>query len=200
MEGLFEEISSEVRADRVGDLWKNYGRWVIYVAVSIVIVTAAAVYWNHHRRSDAMVQTGLYFEAAALMEAGNAKDALSALNKISVPEKSSYYGLVLLSKAQAATLLAQHAEAKITLTELAKRHDVYGDIGKVMLGDAVAAASKETTPLQFTRAEWVAWDLVAAGDKAKAAEKFSELAKNEAVPMTLRERATMMANYFTYNK
>ena len=50
MDGLLFEINQDMRADRMGALWKNYGRWVIYAAVSIVIVTAAMVYWKHHQR------------------------------------------------------------------------------------------------------------------------------------------------------
>ena len=195
MADLFQEIIQDMQADRVGDLWKKYGKWVVYTAVSIIIVTAVMVYWNHHKRELAMRQTALYLEAAAALAKGDGVQALATLDKISVPVRSSYYGLVLLKKAQAQTMLGKYEEAQKNLADLAKRNDVYGDVGKAMLKDSASASSQKTTPLQFTRSEWMAWDLVAKGQEAKAAEQFSALAGMADVPVTLRDRALMMATY-----
>jgi len=195
MSDLFQEIMNDVRSDRIGDAWNKHGRWLIYAAVSIVIVTAALVYWNQHKRTVAMRQTALYFEATELLAKGEAASAIQSLDKISVPEKSTYYGLVLLKKSQAQTMLGKDDEAKKLLTTLAARNDLYGDVGKVMLKDGTKEDSKKATALQFTRLEWAAWDLAGKGENEKAAQQFAELGKMEAVPATMRERAGMMANY-----
>lgn len=195
MADLLQEIMDDVRADRTADLWKKYGKWVIYTAVSIVIATAAVVYWDHYKREDAMRQTALYLEATDAMAKGDAALAMTSLEKISVPERSSYYGLVLLKKAQAQMMLGKNDEAQKALVELAKRNDVYGDVGKAMQKDAAAVASEKPTPLQFTRNEWAAWDLVAKGDNTKAAERFSQLAAMPDLPATMHDRAQMMASY-----
>ncbi len=195
MTDLLQELMNDVRADRTQDLWKKYGKWVIYAAVSIVILTAVSVYWSYHKREEAMRQTALYLEANDLLAKGDAAQALKSLEQISVPARSSYYGLVLLKKAQAESALGKGDEAQKTLAELAKRGDVYADVGKSMLKDAPAEDAKKVSALQFTRSEWAAWDLLGKGQNVKAAEQFSALAKMPDVPATLRDRALMMANY-----
>lgn len=193
MSDLFQEIMDDVRADRAGELWKKYGKWVIYAAVSIVIVTAAVVFWNYHKRETAMRETAIYLSATEALEKGDGTRALALLDGMSVSGKSPFYSLVLLKKSQSLEAMGKHDDAKKMLVELAARNDIYGDIGKVMLGNA--DAPKEAAPLLYTRSEWAAWDLVAKGDNAKAAEQFALLAKKENAPANLRERAHMMANY-----
>ena len=195
MADLLQELMDDVRADRTQDLWKKYGKWVIYTAISIVIITAASVYWTHHKREQAMRQTALYLEASELLAKGDGAQAIKSLEQISVPTRSSYYGLVLLKKAQAQSALGKEEDAQKTLTELAGRGDVYADVGKAMLKNMLADDAKKSSPLQFTRSEWAAWDLVGKGQNAKAAEQFSALAKMPDVPSTLRDRALMMETY-----
>lgn len=198
MADLMQELMDDMRADRVGNLWNKYGKWVIYTAVSIVIVTAVVVYINHYKRNTAMEQTSYYFRATAALAKGEAKEALMALEMISVPDNSTYYGMVLLKKAQAQQMLGNDTEAHALLTELAKRGDMFGDVGKVLLKDEATPDAKRTTALQFTRLEWAAWDAAEKGNKTEAAKQFASLAAMENAPTSLRERAGMMANYFKY--
>ena len=144
----------------------------------------------------AMQQTALYIEASTMMQEGNYKAALATFSRMSLPEKSSYYGLVLLRISQAQQGLAQEAEMQKTLAILARRNDVYGDIGKVMLHEA--AVADKNAPLYFTRAEWAAWDMAGKGDNAAASAAFAALAASKTTPATLRERAAMMANYLKH--
>jgi len=195
MSDLLKEIMDDVHADRMGDAWSKHGKWVIYLAVSIVLVTAAVVYWNHHKRETAMNNTSQYFTAAELLAKGEASAAYALFDKMSLPQNSTYYSLVLLKKAEALSLQGKHDEAKKLYGELADRNDLYGDVGKIFMKQAMTPESKNDNALQFSRLEWAAWDSAAKKDNAKAAEQFAVLAKMESAPSTLRDRAAMMANY-----
>lgn len=197
MSDLLNEIMQDMQADRMQQLWSKYGKWVIYTAVSIVIVTAVMVYWNHHQRNQSMRATALYFEAVTALSQGDGKTALDALNKMSLPSKSSYTSLVLLKKAEAQQLLKQDKEARATLAELSKRNDAYGDTGKILLKSNTA--DTKTATLQYSLKEWAAWQQVEKGDNVKAAEQFTLLAKMENVPGTIRERALAMSTYLKSN-
>ncbi|MDX2073687.1 MAG: tetratricopeptide repeat protein [Alphaproteobacteria bacterium] len=195
MADLLQEIIEDVRAERANALWTKYGKWMIYTAVSIIIITAMMVYWSHHKRETAMRQTALYLEATDLLARGDAAHAMMSLEKISVPERSAYYGMVLLKKAQAQHMLGKKDDAQKTFETLAKRDGVYGAIGKAMLKTPVDKTLEKTAPLQMTQREWSAWDAVSKGQDAKAAEQFAAIAAIPDVPATMHDRALMMANY-----
>lgn len=194
MADLLHELMDDVRADRASQLWKQHGRWVIYTAIGIVLVTAAMVYWQHHRRDASMRQTALYLQADDLVAKGELDAALAALDKISMTSPSGFHGMALLKKAQVLYLLHKKEESRTVLSELAKRDDTYGDIGKIML-------NKETgdniSPLVSSRREWQAWNALSKGDVQQAKQIFAEIAAAENAPSTLRDRAQMMDQYLT---
>lgn len=194
MTDLLQEIMDDVRADRASDLWRKYGKWVIGTALSIVVVTAVSVYSNHRQREEFMQQTALYLQASDSLAKGEAEQTLQMLEKIAVPSRSGYEGVVLLKKFQAQSALGKKEDAQKTLLELSKHGDVYGDIGKIMQVDGVVGGDK-TTALLFTRSEWAAWEAFRKGDIAKASAQFSTLAKMPDVPATMHDRALMMAVY-----
>lgn len=196
MADLLSEIMDDVRADRAGDLWKKHGRWVIYTAVSIVLITAVLVYWNHHKRTVAMRETAIYLQATDLLTKGEAETALQTLDKISVREKSEFYGLVLVQKFQALTLLGKKDDAQKVLSELGSRNDTYGDVGRILMKDTTAG--NKNSPLHLSREEWAAWELLAKGDDSKALAQFAALASDAGAPATLHDRVRMMENYLKY--
>lgn len=192
MADLFQEIMDDVQADRAALLWKKYGRFVIYAAVSVVVITAVMVFINHQKRETAMRDTAQFFTANELLEKGEASAALALFEKMSLSERSAYHGLVTLKKAQALSKMGKAEEASKMYAELARHNDVYGDIGKIYTGQKT---DDSKTPLRFSRMEWAAWDTLSKGDSAKAAEQFALLAANEAAPASQRDRAGMIATY-----
>jgi len=45
-DALFREIEEDLQRDRMAQLWKRYGSWVIALAVVIVIAGAAREGWR----------------------------------------------------------------------------------------------------------------------------------------------------------
>ena len=192
MADLFQEIMDDVRADRIGEAWSKHGRWVIYAAISIVMITAAMVYWKHHQREVAMEYTAHYIDATEALAKGDGATALVSLDKINPPKSSGYYGLVLLKKVQSHQMLGHADVAKKLLGELAVREDTYGDVGKILQGGGGKNIENKNAPLAFSRQEWEAWRLLESGKEKEAAELFQAIASVEKAPPTLRERAQMM--------
>ena len=193
MSELFLEIEESLKADRLDRLWKKFGSYAVIASVGIIVITIAAVAWQHYAHSKAMEQTSLYLQASTALAKNDSKAALEKLNAIHTAEGSAYSGLVLLKKAQAYEMAGQHDEAQKHYALLAKRNDVYGDVGNLMTASADNAPSKENT-LYFSRTEWRAWQLLDGGRKQEAAALFSTLANASDAPMTLRERAQMVSS------
>lgn len=195
MVDLFNEINDDIRADRANELWRTYGKWVIYGAISVVIVTAMVVFGKDYERGRAMEQTAVYFAATDLLAKGEASAAASMLNEIRVDDNSPYYSLVLLKKAEAYQMAGNGEEAQKNLAKLASRKDAYGEIGKILLQDGVDDKASRGAVLTDLRNEWRAWEMAEKGETLKAAEAFGQLALSETAPASQRERALMMANY-----
>lgn len=196
MDDIINGLLNDARAERNSELWERYGKWIIYVAISIILVTAGIVYWQHHTRETAMQQTNLYFQASSLLTKGEAGAALNINQTMNVPERSPYYGLMLLQRAQAQQAIGDKEKTTHTLTLLAERDSVYGDVGKILQGSAYEPSAD--SPLHYSRREWAAWNQLSAGNEQKAAQEFAALAKEKNAPVTLRERASMMQQYLQY--
>ncbi len=49
MDNFIQELEDDLRRDRHMALWSKYGRYVVAVALVIVIAAAATVAWRHYR-------------------------------------------------------------------------------------------------------------------------------------------------------
>ncbi len=210
MSDLFQEIMSDVRADRIDRLWNKYGKIVIFLALALIITTAVVVFWNNRQREYAAKYTAHYLAAADYIAQGNGKAALTELAQVETAKNSVYHSLILLKKAEASYLLGNEEEATKFLHELAGEKDIYADIGNILLSenqpadkiitDNKAPEKAKDSPLQLTLDEWKAWQLLASKDYAAAAAKFESVANQLKIPDTMRERAQMMALYLHSTK
>ncbi len=190
---LMTELRDDMRSQNLTDLWKKHGRWVIYAAVSVVIVTAGMVYAKHYREQSAMAVTAQYFEASRAFANKDYDRAVTLLDAVDVSKSSEFYSLVLLKKVQALSLAGKQKEADVVAAELAARTDVYGDAGALLAHDAKLPDA--ATPLNDIRTEWKAWQLIDAGKTSEAVKIFTDLAANDKAVASQRERADMMVVY-----
>ncbi len=190
---LMTELRDDMRSQNVTNLWKKHGRWVIYAAVSVVIVTAVLVYMKQHREQSAMAATGQYFEANRALANKEYDKAVTLLDAVEVSKNSEFYSLVLLKKAQVLNLAGKKLQADEAAAELAVRSDIFADVGSLLAKDAKALDM--ATPLKDMRAEWQAWTLLDAGKTMEALAIFTRLAADDKILPSQRERAEMMVSY-----
>lgn len=87
---ILNEVSEELRADRMREAWRRYGPWVIGAAVLVVLAVAANEGWRWYQNSQAVASSRDFYAAIELIDEGATADAHEALNR-SIAEGSGQY-------------------------------------------------------------------------------------------------------------
>lgn len=205
MVDFIDEVTEDLRHERLARLWKRVGRYVIGGAVVVVLATAATVAWQSYWTSRQQEATEkLYFA----LKSGNA-EALQAFDGVSadaVPALARLRSALLAVKdkdmAKASALYAavyEDGSADSGLRDLAR---VYAVQSLAAQGADAAAIEKMVKPVADDKAspfrplalEQLALVALERGDKAKANEWLALLAGAENAPQSITRRAQLMAN------
>jgi hypothetical protein len=208
MSDIFREIDEELRRDRLEQIWKRYGSWIIGAAVILVAATAAITFWRdyqHKQREAAGVE---YASALALAHAGKTAEAIEALGKLGTGASD---GHGLLARFEIAALKAQSGDkpgaiaAYQAIAEDGAVGQAYRELATVLAAlDGVgegepAAIIAKLQPIAAGEGPWRASALevtalaqLKGGDKAAALETYKRLADDLAAPAALRGRAAEM--------
>lgn len=106
-ETIFSEVDEELRSERMRNLWRRFGPWVIGAAVAVVVLVAANEGWRWYQTSNASRSSDLFYAATDLAEAGDIEGAKAALLVV-VAEGSGQYPL--LAQFRQAALLAEDGD------------------------------------------------------------------------------------------
>ena len=211
MDNFIQELEEDLRRDRHLALWNKYGRYVVTVALVVVIGVAAMVAWRHYRTGERTKDSMAY--NAALMLAnqgpGAASDAaLPALRGIVQSGSDSYATLSRLQEAALLTKGGKPEEAVAIYDAMAANRDVdpmFRDLATLLRvlvmfdKEDPAALTGRLAPLTAGNGAWrhSALELTAllaqrSGDTAKAREIYATLADDPNTPRQLRGRAAEM--------
>ncbi|NNH33376.1 tetratricopeptide repeat protein [Rhizobium sp. SEMIA 4085] len=106
-DSFIREVNEELRSDQMKGAWRRFGRYVIAIAVLIVVGTAGKVafdYWDDNRSSG----TGDQFLAAMkLADENKSNEALAALATL---EKEGHGAYPVLARMRAASVQAQKGD------------------------------------------------------------------------------------------
>lgn len=210
MDNFIQELEDDLRRDRHMALWNKYGRYVVAVALLIIIGAAAMVAWRHYRAGERTKDSLAYNAALMLANQGQgaASDAaLPALRAIAPSSSDSYATLARLQEAALLTKAGKPEEAVAVYDALAGNRDVdpmFRDLAmllRVMVmfdKEDPAALSSRLTPLtqssawRYTALELTALLAQRGGDRAKARDIYTTLADDPNTPRQLRGRAAEM--------
>jgi hypothetical protein len=206
-DSFIDEVTEEVRRDRLFALFKKYG-WIAVLAVVLIVGTAGWREWNKAQAEraarafgDAVTATQAVTDPAARIKAleaikGSGKatgDRAFVLDFLiasaAVEAKDNKTALTALER------VAKDAKAPQTFRDLAalKRIIVAGDAMKPAERktalEALAQAGRPYRPLAL---EQLALMKAKAGDKAAAIKAFKELLQEPGNTAGLRRRATEM--------
>ena len=208
MSDIFREIEDELRRDNLLKLWSRYGRYVIGVAVLVVLIAGGIVAWREHQASERRAQGQRYSNALALVREGKDGDAAKVFGQLA----REGGGYSLLAAFEEAELLAKSGDRKASISaydRLAVSSGIdpeFRDLAVLLAamqqlaeGDAPAAIER-LRPLTASGNPWraSALDLTAAaklkaGDRSGALAIYKELADDLSAPQGLRARAAEMA-------
>jgi len=218
---IFEEVESDLRAERLRTLLLRYGKLIIAAAVLVVLAVAAwqGLAWWHARQIQRAASA--YFDAAqaaaqattptgATAGAGKAEAAFAALSGNNTPA-----GYRTLARLRAAGLAAASGQQKLALTLWQKMADdpgadpllrglsrllwVMHQINDVKSPSAAKPLEAELQPLLAADNPWrpmaeeaSALIAIAAGNKAEARKTLTELSGDPLAPQGVRQRSAAL--------
>ncbi|SFZ81567.1 hypothetical protein SAMN02983003_0568 [Devosia enhydra] len=103
-DSILREVDEELRGDRMRNLWRRFGPWIIIAAVAIVLAVAVNEGWSWWQRSTTAQASDTFYSALELAEQGDVPGAISALDAIEATGASGYQ---TLARFREAALLAR---------------------------------------------------------------------------------------------
>ncbi len=208
MSDIFREIDEELRRDSLQQLWTRYGKYVIGLAVVVVIATAAVMGWREYKYRQYQEQGARFGAALDLARQGKNADAADAFTALA---QNADRGRASLARLEAAASKAASGEADGAIAiydQLAgdnSADQVFRDMATLLAaryaldkGDPATVVAR-LQPLTNAANPWhgLAVELTAlaelkSGDKAKARADFDGLAKDNTVTQGVRQRAAGM--------
>ena len=195
-EGFIEEVTEEVRRDRLYGLLRRYG-WIAAVAVLAIVGGAAWVEWQ---RATARVEAD--GRGDAMLDALAAEDPAAALGALSEAGPAEPLRLLLLAAQQEATGDAAAARASLeAVAALPGADPLYADLARLkalmLAGDmdpaerlaGLEALSLPGAPFRMPALEQMALVQVEAGDLAAARETLVAILEDAALSPGMRARA-----------
>lgn len=209
MTDIFEEVSAELRRDRMQTAWDKYGRYIIGAAIAIIVITATNIGLSNYWTSQDEAASARYDAVQAGLTDLDTAARLSALQTFAAAEDNGYGVLARFSMAyihienndRAAALAvfdgladdggvpdnlrdyAQLQGAIVALNEGAALADIEARLDDVLDDDnGLAPAARETMALAYMR-----------DDKLLDARELwlAQIADTNASSLT-RERAEIM--------
>ena len=208
MSDIFREIDEELRRDNLLKLWSRYGRYVVALAVLVLVVAGGIVAWRDHQLSERRAQSTRY--AAALSFVCESKNAEAAKVFATVAQEGG--GYADLASFEEAELLARSGDRKGAVASydriavasgldpafrdlavlLSVLHDMPDADPQAMI-DRLAPMTKAGNPWRPTALELTAAARLKSGDKSGALTLYKSLADDLAAPQGLRARAAELA-------
>ncbi len=208
MSDIFQEVDEDLRRENFAKLWARYGKYVIALAVLLVLATAGVVQWRQYQQHQREAEGARYVGALNLAREGKERDAADAFAALA---RQAAGGHATLARLEEAALKARAGDvagaiaAYDVLADNGSADPVYRDVATLLAaqyslknGDPRAIIAK-LTPLTTADNPWhpSALELTAlaqlkAGDRTAARATYQRIADDLAAPQGLRARATEM--------
>ncbi|AUW59919.1 hypothetical protein C1T17_19390 [Sphingobium sp. SCG-1] len=207
-EAFLREVDDAVRQDRLLNFWQRYGRWLIGVIVVGLLAFAGWLYWEHHSTRKSGETAEEMAKVLDVVAGGGTPDAakLEALTKAGQP---GYRAAAQLAKAAVAVGKGDQAGALAIYKNMVADSSLdkpYRDLAlvrqttiefdKMKPADIVARLKPLAVagdPWFGSAGEMTAIAYMKMGKPDLAGPIFAAMAKDKAVPQTIRSRARQMA-------
>ncbi|TCU33283.1 tetratricopeptide repeat protein [Rhizobium azibense] len=212
-DSFIREVNEELRSDQMKGAWRRFGRYVIAIAVLIVVGTAGKVafdYWDDNRSSG----TGDQFLAAMKLADENKSD--EALAALATLEKEGHGAYPVLARMRAASVRAQKGDNAAAISDfeaIGKDQSVpeaVRDAARMRAGwlliengtyEQVSAAVEDmaipANAFRHSAREALGLAAYKAGNMAQARQWYQAIADDAASPRNIANRAQIMLDNIT---
>ena len=205
MSDIFQEIDEELRRENLAKLWQRYGKYVIALAVVVVLATAAAAGWREYRSRQQQAEGARYTLALDLARQGKDKDAAEVFGELT---RHGGAGRALLARFEAASLEVKSGDVNDAIAQyhaLATDPSIdplYRNLATLLWAqyqlkdgdpkgviEALAPLTGLENPWHPSALELTALAQLKAGKKEEALAIYQRLAGDPGAPRGLRARA-----------
>lgn len=211
MSDIFREVEEDVRRERLEQLWKRYGTYILALVVLLVLGVAGYTYWQKYQANQSIKASSQFLQA---MELAAGTDPAKAAAEYAALAKKAPSGYARLSQLAEANSLQAAGKPKAALALyqriITKGDDAIADTARIriawMQADTAKKAdiAKDLAPLNKADSAWhyMAQEILAYvdyrdGNLDAARKGFESLSKGKDVPGAIQDRASAMAALLT---
>lgn len=207
-DSFIREVDEELRSDRMKSIWTRFGKYIIALAVLIVLGTAADRGYEYWQESQASKSGDAFLAALNLAREGRQDEALEALRGL---ESDGYGAYAALARMRAATVLADSGDYQAAISDFSTIGNDRGvpaairDIARVraayLLVDhgsyedvavQVEVLSGADNPMRHSAREALGLAAWKQGELIQARQWFQQIAGDTGVPAGVSQRAQLM--------
>ncbi len=212
-DGLIREVEEELRREQYEKLWKQYGTYILAVAVAIVVAVGGYNYWQYARLKAAEDNGVQFAKAVDLFQRGKKADAEKVMQKLANDGAGGYRALAGLKLAGDIAASGKTVKAVAAFDKLAGDTDLdllmrqVAQLRAAMLRLGTADWTEmqnrlndlvvETSPWRFSARELRGLAAYKASKQGEARKIFTGLIGDSATPVGIRRRAGMMMALMT---
>lgn len=208
----FREVDEDLRNERMKQLWRQFGPYVIGLAVAVILVVAGNEAWRWWQKSGADAGAEQFTAALQSVEAGDFATAQTALQGV-VDTASGQYPV--LAQFRVAALLASEGKTdeavatydglitSLSDTRLRELAALFASYLLVDSGDAsavsqrVAGMQNDAHPMRHAAREAVGLAHYNAGEFVEARGLFDLIAADPTTPRDLSARVSLYLGQLT---
>ncbi|AMM83611.1 tetratricopeptide repeat protein [Martelella sp. AD-3] len=214
-DSFIREVNEELRSDRMKDAWRRFGRYLIALAVLLVVGTAGWRGYEYWQAREAAQSGDVFLTALNQIEAGNLAAAEETLSKL---ESEGHGAYPVLAELRAATLLSEAgdtAAAVSAFSSIGKDRSVpeaIRDAAKLRAGwllvdtgtyeqvsAEVEALANDGNPFRFSAREILGLSAYGHQDYARAQQWFEDVANDPEAPRNVLNRVQILLEVMTAN-
>ncbi len=208
-EAFLREVDDELRKEEALALWKRWGVWIVAAVVVGLIAFAGWLWWQQHRVTVSEDQGVKFTTAIEALGANQVAKAAPALAELAKDGSAGYSALAKFTEADialqkndlpgAAKKLAEVANdsgAAQPLRDLALVRQTlaeYDSLKPQVVIDRLRPLAVKGNPWFGSAGEMVAIAHLRLNQRDLAGRMFGEIARDEDVPESIRQRAVQMA-------
>jgi len=207
-EAFLREVDEELRRDQLANLWRRYGRWLLIAVGGFLIALAVFLYWAEQRQEKISQQSDRLARAVQLLNEGNAEKALPELQALAGEGSDGIKALARLAEASQFVRADEKEKAISTYEAIAADKSLaepfrqlasfravqlqYDALTPQQAIDKLKPLAQDGTPWFGPAGELLAVAYLDAGQPQLARALFEAISGSDAVPASLRARASQM--------
>ena len=208
-ETFLREVDENLRRDRLQDIAKKYGAWIVAGLVLFLAAVGGWIYWQDRQEKAAAQDSEVLAQIYTDIGTGRVGNVPQRLDALSAESKGALKASAMLARAAVAVEQNDRAAATAKFHQIAADDDLpqpYRDIGLIrataMEFDTIKPEqviarlqplTKPGNPWFGSAGELTGMALLKQGKKLEAGRLFAAIAADQQVPESIRARSVQIA-------